>query len=54
MKLFTQWLQEKSNIVGIYPPLYGGISQHPPLANQTSSDQVYVKASRNSLKKKKN
>jgi len=41
------------DIVGIYPPQYGGIGQYPPLANQTGSDQVYVKASRNSLKKKK-
>jgi hypothetical protein len=41
------------DIVGIYPPQYGGVSQYPPLANQTGPDQVYVKASRNSLKKKK-
>jgi len=40
-------------IVGIYPPQYGGVGQYPPLANQTGPDQVYVKASRNSLKKKK-
>jgi hypothetical protein len=40
-------------IVGIYPPQYGGIGTHPPLANQTGPDQVYVKASRNSLKKKR-
>jgi hypothetical protein len=41
------------DIVGIYPPQYGGVGQYPPLANQTGSDQVYVKASRNSLKKKR-
>jgi hypothetical protein len=40
-------------IVGIYPPQYGGVGQYPPLANQTGPDQVYVKASRNSLKKKR-
>lgn len=40
-------------ILGIYPPLYGGIGAYPPSANQTGPDQVYVRASRNSLKKKK-
>jgi hypothetical protein len=52
MKTFLNWLAE-DEIVGIYPPEYGGIGTHPPLANQTGSDQVYVKASRNSLKGKK-
>jgi len=40
-------------ILGIYPPQYGGIGNYPPLANQTGPDQVYVKASRESLNKKK-
>jgi len=40
-------------IVGIYPPQYLGVSQYPPQANQTGPDQVYVKASRDSLKKKR-
>lgn len=40
-------------IVGIYPPEYGGIGTYPPLANQTGPDQIYVKASRNSLRKHK-
>ena len=40
-------------IVGIYPPQYGNIGNLPPLANQTGPDQVYVRASRNSLKKKR-
>jgi hypothetical protein len=39
--------------VGIYPPLYGNIGNLPPQANQTGPDQVYVKASRNSLKKRR-
>ena len=41
------------DIVGIYPPLYGGIGAYPPSANQTGSDQVYVRASRNSLRKRR-
>ena len=54
MKTFIEFLKNKlgEEIVGIYPPQYGGIGTHPPLANQTGPDQVYVKASRNSLKKK--
>jgi hypothetical protein len=54
MKTFFEFLKSRlgEGIVGIYPPQYGGIGTHPPLANQTGSDQVYVKASRNSLKKK--
>lgn len=40
-------------IVGIYPPQYLGVSQYPTLANQTGPDQVYVQASRDSLKKKR-
>ena len=40
-------------IVGIYPPEYENIGNPPPQANQTGPDQVYIKASRNSLKKKK-
>lgn len=40
-------------ILGIYPPQYGNIGNLPPLANQTGPDQVYVRASRNSLKKKR-
>ena len=40
-------------IVGLYPPLYGGIGAYPPAANQTGPDQVYVMASRNSLNKHK-
>ena len=55
MKTFKEFVKDLygEEIVGIYPPLYGGISQHPILANQTGPDMVYVKASRNSLKKKK-
>jgi hypothetical protein len=54
METFIEFLKNKlgEEIVGIYPPQYGGIGTHPPLANQTGPDQVYVKASRNSLKKK--
>ena len=53
MKTFTQWMKEHE-IVGIYPPEYGGIGTHPPLANQTGTDRAYVKASRHSkLAKKK-
>ena len=55
MKTFKEFVKDLygEEIVGIYPPLYGGISQYPPLANQTGPDMVYVKASRKSLKKKK-
>lgn len=55
MKTFKEFVKDLygEETVGIYPPLYNGIGQLPPLANQTGSDMVYVKASRNSLKKKK-
>lgn len=55
MKTFKEYIKQVygEEIVGIYPPQYGGVGQYPPLANQTGPDQVYVKASRNSLKKKK-
>ena len=55
MITFQQFLKEMygEEIVGIYPPAYGGIGAYPPLANQTGPDQVYVKASRNSVKKKR-
>jgi len=54
MITFTEFLKNKlgEEIVGLYPPAYGGIAAYPPLANQTGSDQVYVKASRHSVKKK--
>ena len=55
MKTFKEFVKDLygEETVGIYPPLYNGVGQYPPLANQTGSDMVYVKASRNSLKKKK-
>jgi hypothetical protein len=51
MRTFFEFLKSRlgEGIVGIYPPQYGGIGNYPPLANQTGSDQVYVKASRNGL-----
>jgi len=55
MKTFIEFVKDLygEEIVGIYPPLYNGVGQYPPLANQTGSDMIYVKASRDSLKKKK-
>ena len=55
MITFNEFLKNKlgEEIVGLYPPGYGGIAAYPPLANQTGSDQVYVRASRNSVKKKR-
>lgn len=55
MKTFKEYIKDLygEEIVGIYPPLYGGVGQYPPLANQTGVDRVYVKASRESLKNKK-
>lgn len=55
MKTFKEFVKDLygEEIVGIYPPLYNGVGQYPTLYNQTGSDMVYVKASRNSLKKKK-
>lgn len=55
MKTFKEYVKDLygEEIVGIYPPLYNGVGQYPPLANQTGVDRVYVKASRESLKKKK-
>lgn len=55
MITFIEFLKKKygESIVGIYPPQYGNIGNLPPLANQTGPDQVYVKASRESLGKKK-
>ena len=55
MKTFKEYIKDLygEEIVGIYPPLYGGVGQYPPLANQTGPDRAYVKASRESLKKKK-
>ena len=38
---FTKSMGEE--ILGIYPPQYGGIGNYPPLANQTGPDQVYVR-----------
>lgn len=55
MMTFKEFVRKAygEEIVGIYPPLYGNIGNLPPLANQTGPDQVYVRASRNSLKKKR-
>lgn len=54
MITFTEFMKSMGEeILGIYPPQYGGIGNYPPLANQTGPDQVYVRASRNSLKKKR-
>lgn len=54
MITFGEFLKKMDEeILGIYPPQYGGIGNYPPLANQTGPDQVYVKASRDSLKKKR-
>jgi hypothetical protein len=54
MITFNEFMKRMGEgIVGIYPPQYGGIGNYPPLANQTGPDQVYVRASRNSLKKKR-
>jgi len=55
MLSFPEYFKKRvdEEILGIYPPEYGGIGTHPPLANQTGPDRVYVKASRDSLKKKK-
>lgn len=57
MITFAEFVKQTygEEIVGIYPPQYGNIGNLPPLANQTGSDQVYVKASRESqgVKQKK-
>jgi len=55
MITFIEFLKKQygEEILGIYPPQYGNIGNLPPLANQTGPDRVYVKASRESLGKRK-
>jgi hypothetical protein len=52
---FTEFVKKTygEEILGIYPPQYGNIGNLPPLANQTGPDRVYVKASRESVGKRK-
>ena len=40
MITFTEFMKSMGEeILGIYPPQYGGIGNYPPLANQTGPDQ---------------
>lgn len=45
MITFNEFLKKMGEeIVGLYPPQYGGMGNYPP-ATRTGSDQVYIKAS---------
>ncbi len=48
---FKDWLNEEDDIVGLYPPEYGGIGNYPP--EYFNPSNVYIRASREEGEHKK-